>query len=238
MRALYLSFIIALFLSNPLLARAQEERFQTAVGLVVHKSVVGDQSQIQHINFFCTGALIQANVILTAAHCLKNADSVSVSLGEVITFRRRDTILSTKFLSHPDYESSNHVTDFGLIFLPFNVQSTLAFPMLTSFSSRLPTDYIRFGYGGRNSENRRFRAEMDFEFKNSAGFVLSTDPTGVPGDSGGPVYVESGKKLLLIGLHTGREEDPETHQLKDRSFMTPLNPSVIQWIQTSINDNH
>ncbi len=222
-----------------------ENRFYSAVGLVLHKEFKNEQGQYQTAKFFATGTLIRPQVVLTAAHCLKDTLSISIIQEESIPSDSNDHFVhSKKFIVHPNYENTNHRLDFGLIFLPRPMNALvdeLQYPVLQSFSTDLPQHYIRYGYGGRthneHQENRRFRTEMKFSLENKGGFVLSEDPTGVYGDSGGPVFVQQNGSMLLIGIHTGREKDPETRELKDRSFMTPLTPALIVWINKVINEN-
>jgi V8-like Glu-specific endopeptidase len=219
-----------------------ESQFYTAVGLVLNKEFKNEQGQYQSAKFFASGTLIHPRVVLTAAHCLKDTLTVAVTQEEVIPSESdRIKMVSKKIISHPNYENTNLRLDFGLIILP-DYMDTAAnqkrFPKLEPFSSSLPSDYIRYGYGGRNQENRRFRTEMKFSLENKGGFILSEDTTGVYGDSGGPVFVRQGDALKLIGLHTGREKDPDTRELKDRSFMTPLTSALIVWIHKVINESH
>lgn len=217
-----------------------EKHYYTAVGLVLHKEFKNDQGEWQQAKFFATGTLIHPQVVLTAAHCLKDTKSVGITLDEKIPQGEDSSLISTKrYVCHPNYENTNHRLDFGLIFLPCPLQETgaLKYPVPVPFVSQdLPQNYIRYGYGGREQGNVRFRTEMKFSLENKAGFVLSEDTTGVYGDSGGPVFVARNGELHLIGIHTGREKDPETRELKDRSFMTPLTPALIIWIRKTIQD--
>lgn len=215
-----------------------ERLHHSAVGLVLHKEYKNDRGIYQTAQFFASGTLIDPQVVLTAAHCLKDTLSVSVVLDELIPQDVNSIpIRSRKFFSHPNYENTDTRLDFGLIFLSEPVESPLQCPVIESFSTRLPETYIRYGYGGRNGENRRFRAEMRFSMETKSGFVLSEDTTGVYGDSGGPVLIIHEDQLKLIGIHTGREKDPETRELKDRSFMTPLTPALQVWITRMLNEN-
>jgi V8-like Glu-specific endopeptidase len=221
--------------------KISEKIDEKVVGLILHKDFKNEQGKYQTANFFATGTLIRPRVVLTAAHCLKDTVSVSITQDEVIPVHHHAQLKNTKkIISHPNYENTNHRLDFGLIILREPMKETgmeFQYPKLEPFSIELARNFIRYGYGGRNEENRRFRTEMKFSLENKAGFVLSEDPTGVYGDSGGPVFVKKDRAFHLIGIHTGREKDPETRELKDRSFMTPLTPAIIVWINQVINEN-
>jgi len=213
---------------------------EKVVGLILNKEFKNNQGNYQSAKFIATGTLIQPQVVLTAAHCLKDTLSVSVTSEEKIPDNGQSGFVnSRKFITHPNYENTNHRLDFGLVFLPHAIETLSEpnrFPELKSFSPEISHHYIRYGYGERGKENRRFRAEMNYSLENKDGFVLSEDATGVYGDSGGPVFVEQDSSFVLIGIHTGREKDSESRELKNRSFMTPFTPAIIIWINKMIND--
>jgi hypothetical protein len=56
-----------------------------------------------------------------------------------------------------------------------------------------------------------FAVDLLYPSKRPGSFPFVTDPYGMPGDSGGPVYQRK-EKLVLIGIHIGRAMDPRMQQ--------------------------
>ncbi|KAI9563420.1 hypothetical protein GHT06_010883 [Daphnia sinensis] len=73
----------------------------------------------------CGGSLISQNWIMTAAHCVDGADSVTVVLGahnlSAVSEPYRISLQSTEFYIHPKYSSETFPDDIGLIKLPVSV---------------------------------------------------------------------------------------------------------------------
>ncbi|XP_046447987.1 brachyurin-like isoform X1 [Daphnia pulex] len=75
----------------------------------------------------CGGSLISQNWIMTAAHCMDGAESVTVVLGgHNLNINNADTVTlqSKEFYIHPKYSSQTFPDDIALIKLPVNVVFT------------------------------------------------------------------------------------------------------------------
>src|SRR5262249_13968706 len=136
----------------------------------------------------CTGALIAPRVVLTAGHCVLDAQSFDVSVGVEHRTTTDFRAFDFKFLSNGAVDRNTN--DIALIFLDRPIV-VARYPTL----SRTPLpDQARVVQVGRIDHgaltDNTFAVEATVKDGSSAGFPLGyLAPRAIdPGDSGGPVF--------------------------------------------------
>lgn len=179
----------------------------------------------------CTASIISADLILTAAHCVKGtkADNIRIGFGvqplspdlqsnpqtRVDVVEKFETLPIYGYVIHPKHDPPTLNHDMALIRLPVPVPSKyFAVPLLPqSEIEKLKEDQdyniLLAGYGLTQelpeikSEILR-QTEVSGRFK---GIQMITDQTkgtgGCRGDSGGPAYLKIDDKLYLVGVTAG-----------------------------------
>jgi secreted trypsin-like serine protease len=162
----------------------------------------------------CTGTLVSPNVVVTAGHCVKGGCASRVFLGEDVEAQQAGTVISVRqAVSHPGYNPQSETNDIAVLILsndadsePRAIASGEALNAATSvrLAGYGNTDvYSSGGYGKRRmvdvplaSADPRYGADPDTEFVAGAPFL---DRDSCNGDSGGPAFVQFGRKWYLAG---------------------------------------
>lgn len=75
----------------------------------------------EHLRY-CGGSLISHEIILTAAWCLRNAQSIQIDMGSILFLEPMESQVSTAFVSHDQYNAETNINNIGLIRLPQSVE--------------------------------------------------------------------------------------------------------------------
>ncbi|MDH5798616.1 MAG: trypsin-like peptidase domain-containing protein [Paracoccaceae bacterium] len=172
----------------------------------------------------CTGTMISADLVLTAAHCVFDSEGLTPIAPAQISFRagwRNGSAVSERvgkaLVIHPEFEpgSGNHVSarrirwDVALVQLIDPIPQTHADPFRTDRAIRVDEEVSVVSYGrGRNNAASRQRA-CQVLAKHSGVLALSCE--AVPGSSGAPVFaIREGRPRVVavisaIGDFDGRE---------------------------------
>lgn len=166
----------------------------------------------------CTGTLIEADIILTAAHCLVNINELSIIFG--LSFSSGIRIQAESILIHPEYNgtasgglspdtpASEPIHDIALVKLS-QISPTGFTPVEIGTGENLlkGSELILSGFGSTSAQgggNGVLRTvKTVFNFYNTNALEIVFGPTqgksACRGDSGGPMYIQDGNRLVLIG---------------------------------------
>lgn len=180
--------------SNSIVNGAECSTANSSIVLLNMKDPAGQQSGA------CTGTVIAARAILTAAHCLQGQiGSINVFLGI------GPQQVTTSFAAHPSWRESNATQfDVGVILMPADIGRP-AVPLLLGRDARVGETAILTGWGkDANGAAATLRAGAATITAVSA-FALQTTFTTTAssvcqGDSGGPILVQESGTWSVAGV--------------------------------------
>lgn len=177
--------------------------------------------------FTCTGVALGKRLIVTAAHCLEGkVDKVKVFLSSYYD-PKLPSLAITNFTIHPNYDSkdSRYISDLAKIHLSEDLPSSINIYQV--YRDKLITgDFYRFGFGERDKKNIRTAVTPTFKKVDlPIGIIELNDTFSRSGDSGGPIYIETNGKIMVLAVHSTFSYGPEGNY-----SLNPLLGSYTDWI--------
>lgn len=166
--------------------------------------------------FTSSSVAIAPQVILTAAHSVEGIDSAKIFLDSHYKGDSKNFIRVADVIIHPDYaqSESNFLNDIAILILEKPLpQNIKIYPIHEG--NLLKGELSRIGFGerahinARNWTNPRYIAHpCDHRY------FMCEDTFSVVGDSGGPLFIKSGRGLKLAGIHSTLEGKSLTYAVK------------------------
>lgn len=160
---------------------------------------------------FCTAALIQSKLILTAAHCLYDTDGTTISPDRFIfeaglrDGRAEATRGITRILAHPDYdhtgpstETSEVAHDIAILELDQPIRNGRIFPYAIAAKPQTGDPIGVVSYG-RDRANAASLQELCEVIERQSGVILMTCDIGF-GSSGAPVFTMQDGAAKIVSV--------------------------------------
>ncbi len=149
----------------------------------------------------CTGSVIAANVVVTAAHCVvdTNCGNLTVTTGSGLS----RSVQSCP--SHPSYDGYSEDNDVALLILSGDLDSS-TITLHTTADVQVGEQVAFAGYGRNEEDDENLRATFNTLTDVSTGSLVveytqgnSSIGNSCNGDSGGPLAVQRNGEWVLIG---------------------------------------
>ena len=204
----------------PMLAQAQE------APPIVGGSATDDHLQVGMLALvygqywygdFCSGTLIKAKWVATAAHCIEAADEYERKGYDIyfVTGEDWDNIYDyakvSDIIAHPQYNPNTLEHDIGLLELQSGMATSGTYPINRdspgSFSNNAEVVYVGWGITGDNRNDSGTKRTVTIDVYGYDDQVIYTyDPTGetniCSGDSGGAALMRDGNSYELVGVNS------------------------------------
>jgi secreted trypsin-like serine protease len=161
----------------------------------------------------CTGEIVAANFVLTAAHCVSASalgftptNAKILTSSKISTATQNDTLAVADLIPHPSYDPTTGANDIALIKLS---QPTSIKPLAYNHGGMDGMDGAAVravGYGrtvdtdSSSADAKKTAAFTVTDIQNGDFLLQSPDASQCHGDSGGPVIATIDQQDLIIGI--------------------------------------
>lgn len=172
----------------------------------------------------CTGTVVADRVVLTAAHCVvpDATGTYEVYMGPSVGDPSGRFILVDDAVRHPQFDDATHAYDFALVHLADSAQvPPVALPSVTLDSTYVNAQARIVGYGvaapmmiadGIKRDTTMLVSAVDAQT-----FTATPNPgNSCGGDSGGPVFVQTGSGEQLLGVTSSGDAQCATNAIDAR----------------------
>jgi secreted trypsin-like serine protease len=195
---------------------------------------------------YCSGILLTPRAVLTAAHCLTEAEN-GVSVVFDLKIGDAHKVAVTRKVIHPDFRDDDEEDkfspgDIAVIFLADHDNPTVIIPFDPDITFTEGQQFVVLGYG-RSIPNRSRSAGVlrkaaiaatGYDTKREVAMKPLMDAWPCGGDSGGPVLrKDMSGRYALSGIMNGVSAGPIGECLFRNSFITPVH-SYADWIKTTL----
>lgn len=201
-------------------------------------------------NTVCTGAIIEEDLILTAAHCVFKAETsdIQISFGARLNDDKNPAYIAHKIFVHSGYNDQAVANDLALIRLSKKIPSTHEVldledsrqlhleknDLVTSLGFGVTKTGVFSGNGGRGILRMTTIPVMKYGVSQAFIYLDQTAGKGICyGDSGGPTFTIVNNKVVLVGIASHVSMDEKTKRSQECLNMAVLsNPNYFyDWIE-------
>lgn len=209
----------------------------------VQSAFVGIQSVRGAEMDICSGVLLNATTVLTAAHCFDHMNIATITMFKSTDMNRdrsNSMIISKSQINiHPNYSISNkNSPDYAIVKLnrPFNGPDMIYYPIL--MANTQADHYGLYGYGfDENNQHSVFKKV--FKTKND---IISVDSNLITinqsggqgicvGDSGGPLLVAFNNVAYVIAIVDSVTDSSDGRKCAGKGYFRKVEPAM-NWIKS------